>query len=807
MKIGLEAKEITCYHCGDKATVEPVVFDAHEFCCEGCSKVYQILSSNNLCDYYLIENSPGMKVPLLAGKFNYLDDELVQQKLIDFRNEQITKVTFFIPIMHCSSCIWLLEHLYKLDEAVVNSRVNFLKKHVTVTFKNDSSSLRKIVELLASIGYEPAINLNDIETEVKKSTDRKLIYRIGVAAFCFGNIMLISFPEYFGLDSFTRGAFSRFFGYLNLGLSIPVFLYSARDYFTAAFKGLRKRHIGIDVPLALGIFVLFVRSAYEVISHTGIGYFDTHAGLVFFLLIGKWFQQKTFDTLSFERDYKSYFPVAVTAVKEGKEESVPVTNLNIGDRIVIKNNELIPADSILMRGEANIDFSFVTGETSPMPKVPGELIYAGGKQLGSTIELEVVKKVSQSYLTQLWNNEQFTKENDSRIQSFQQVVSRYFTFGLLAVAFGSAAWWLIVNPSLALNAFTAVLIIACPCALALSSPFALGTAMRILGKYRFYLKSPEVVEQIAGIDTMVFDKTGTITQPAESTITYLGEVLYDEEKTWIASLVRHSVHPLSKKIKNYLGEQPLIAALNFSEFNGRGVEGTVAGNKIKVGSYAFIFPTREPIGFSGENPDVLATRVYVQINGKVPGYFQIKHSYRNGLKKVLASFDREYDLYLLSGDNESERRRLSGYFGDSDKLFFRQSPLDKLQFIERLQNEGKLVLMLGDGLNDAGALKAGNVGISVTENTAHFSPASDVIMDASMFAKLPAFIKLCKNTLRVIHGSFVISLLYNVVGLSFAVQGTLSPLIAAILMPLSSVTVIGFTTVATTVFARKGGLK
>ncbi|MCC6684036.1 MAG: HAD-IC family P-type ATPase, partial [Bacteroidia bacterium] len=158
-------------------------------------------------------------------------------------------------------------------------------------------------------------------------------------------------------------------------------------------------------------------------------------------------------------------------------------------------------------------------------------------------------------------------------------------------------------------------------------------------------------------------------------------------------------------------------------------------------------------------------------------------------------------------DNESERRRLSGYFGDSDKLFFRQSPLDKLQFIERLQNEGKLVLMLGDGLNDAGALKAGNVGISVTENTAHFSPASDVIMDASVFAKLPAFIKLCKNTLRVIHGSFVISLLYNVVGLSFAVQGTLSPLIAAILMPLSSVTVIGFTTVATTVFARKGGLK
>lgn len=786
---------------------EPVVVDAHEFCCEGCSRVYQIISSNNLCDYYLIQNSPGLKVPLLSGKFNYLDDAQVKQRLIDFTDEQITKVTFFIPIMHCSSCIWLLEHLYKLDEAVVNSRVNFLKKHLTVTYKNKESSLRKMVELLASIGYEPAINLNDIETEGRKSADRKLIYRIGVAAFCFGNIMLISFPEYFGLDAFTKSAFSRFFGYLNMALSVPVFLYSASDYFTTAFKGLQKRHIGIDVPLALGIFVLFVRSSYEVISHTGIGYFDTHAGLVFFLLIGKWFQQKTFDTLSFERDYKSYFPVAVTTVKDGNEETMPVTNLTIGHRIIIKNNELIPADSILVQGEANIDFSFVTGETSPLPKVPGEVIYAGGKQLGSTIELEVVKKVSQSYLTQLWNNEQFTKDNASPIQSFQQVVSRYFTFGLLLVAFGSAFWWLIVNPSLALNAFTSVLIIACPCALALSSPFALGTAMRILGKFKFYLKSPEVVEQIAEIDTMVFDKTGTITQPAESSITYLGELLYDEEKTWISSLVKHSVHPLSKKIKNYLGERPHLPTSNFTEFNGRGVEGKVVGNKIRIGSYAYIFPMHEPMGFSGENPDVLATRVYIELNGKVPGYFQIKHSYRNGLKKVLALFNLKYNLYLLSGDNESERSRLTEYFGDSDRLFFRQSPLEKLQFIERLQNEGKRVLMVGDGLNDAGALKAGNVGISVTENTAHFAPASDVIMDASMFEKLPAFIQLSRNTLRVIHWSFVISLLYNVVGLSFAVQGTLSPLIAAILMPLSSVTVIGFTTVATTIFAKNGGLK
>ena len=486
----------TCYHCGD-ACEEIIHFEEHEFCCVGCRNVYELLSANNLCDYYNLETTPGIsqRNPVARNRFNYLDDEKVQQKLIDYKDNSITKSTFFIPTMHCSSCIWLLENLYKIEKGVHSSRVNFLKKTVNITFSTDGLTLRKLVELLTSLGYEPAINLNDIETQVKKGVNRRLSYQIGVAGFCFGNIMLISFPEYFGLDEFTRNSFSRLFGYLNFGLSLPVFLFSAQDYFKNAYQGIKKKFISIDVPLALGIFVLFFRSVYEVFSHTGIGYFDTHAGLVFFLLIGKWFQQKTFDTLSFERDYKSYFPVAVSVLKDNEETTMPVNALNIGDRILIRNQELIPADSILLNGDAHIDFSFVTGESNPVEKVLGEIIYAGGRQVGQTIELEVSKKVSQSYLTQLWNSDHFAKENESRIQTFQQTVSKYFTLILLIIAFGSATFWLFVNPTLSMNAFTAVLIIACPCALALSSPFALGTAMRILGNNRCYLKSAGVVEQ------------------------------------------------------------------------------------------------------------------------------------------------------------------------------------------------------------------------------------------------------------------------------------------------------------------------
>ena len=794
-------QQVICFHCGDKC-LSTYNYDAHVFCCSGCKNVYELLSTNNLCSYYDIENTPGVtqRNPFLEGAFAYLDDKKVTQQLLQYCDDKIAKVIFFVPTMHCSSCIWLLENLYKINSNISFTKVNFLKKELHISFNPMGTNLRGIVSLLASLGYEPAISLNDLEKNVKKDESRRLSYQIGVAGFCFGNIMLISFPEYFGLDTFTKGSFSKLFGYINLILSLPVFFFSAQDYFKTAWGGIKNKIISIDVPLALGILVMFTRSAYEVISGQGIGWFDTHGGLVFFLLIGKWFQQKTFDTLSFERDYKSYFPVAVTVIKDDDEITVPVTALAIGDRIKIRNNELIPADAILLNGDADVDFSFVTGESDPIKKVVGEIIYAGGRQKGANIELEVSKKVSQSYLTQLWNNETFAKNTTSNIQSFQQVVSKYFTVTLLIIAFGSATFWLVVNPSLSLNAFTAVLIIACPCALALSSPFALGTAMRVLGRNKFYIKSPAVVEQMAHMDTLVFDKTGTLTQPSASSIVYFGKPLSVNQIQIIAAVVSQSIHPLSQKIKSYLGIQNVPLVTSFKEIPGKGMEAKVNDNAIVIGSQNFVGANQN------EKDNNLATRVYIKIDNQLLGFFEMEQCYRKGLADVLNQLAPSFNLYLLSGDNDKERDGLRAYFKQDEKMFFNQSPADKLNFIQALQQQNKKVVMIGDGINDAGALKAAHVGISVTENTAHFSPASDVIMEAGEFLNFPKYFDFAKKTLKVIHISFIVSLIYNLLGLSFAVQGTLSPLFAAVLMPISSVTVIVFTTLTTIFFAKKGGL-
>ncbi|MCX6291160.1 MAG: heavy metal translocating P-type ATPase metal-binding domain-containing protein [Bacteroidetes bacterium] len=794
-------KLIHCYHCGDECRNEKIHFDEKIFCCEGCKLVYEILQENNLCTYYNFNSTPGIspKKKFLAERFAFLDEPHVKQKLIHFTDGKTTSITFYVPQMHCSSCIWLLEHLNRINEGVVRSQVNFLKHEVNITYNEERISLRKLVEMLATIGYEPLINLNDLENKSNQHKDKTYIYKIGVAGFCFGNIMLFSFPEYFSLTDFIEPGFKNIFSYINLALSLPVFFYCSAQFFKGAWLGIKQKFLNIDVPIALGILVMFVRSAYEILSATGAGYMDTMAGLVFFMLLGRMFQNKTYDTLSFERDYKSFFPVAVMCRRNGKETSVTISNLKPGERIIIRNEELIPADAVLMKGSANIDYSFVTGEAMPVSKGKGELIYAGGKQSGTAIELEVVKEVSQSYLTQLWNNDAYRlKQDDGSFQLLVNRISHWFTFVIIGIALAALGYWLWRGDlPTGMSAFTAVLIIACPCALAISSPFTLGNILRLFGKNKFYLKNFSVIEKLAKVDTIVFDKTGTLTKSNTSTIDFIGDELSADELKMIRSVVHHSSHPLSQAIYKMLPEAELLAVDQYAEEAGKGIQGELPGAKIKIGSAEFT-------GVKIPEEDLTASKVYVSVNGLVKGYFSIRNEYRNGVDEMVKKFrEKNYHLAVLSGDHEGEKDFLQKLFGKETEIHFHQSPADKLRFIQSLQNQHHKVLMIGDGLNDAGALKQSDVGISISDDVNNFSPACDGILDATRFSWLANILRVSKSSRRIILGSFVIALLYNTIGLWFAVQGLLSPVVAAILMPISSVTIITFTTGVSNLISRK----
>jgi len=783
-----------CFHCGDELPARPFPADDKKFCCSGCRSVYQILSKHQLSSYYAYNDVPGVSQKKSRQHFDYLDEPTVATELADYADERLTVITLFIPAVHCSSCIWLLEHLHQFNPAILQSRIDFLKKQVSITFNNQQLSLRKVAELLTSIGYEPLISLQDVvKKQQSDHSERNLITKIAVAGFCFGNVMLLSFPDYFGLSAFEQN-FRNFFGWINLAFAIPVLLYSGRDYFISAWTNLKNGVVNLDFPLALGIAVMFIRSVAEIVTQSGAGFIDTLCSLVFFLLIGKWMQQRTYHYLSFERDFRSYFPVAVTCIDQGREFPLPLNELKTGDRILIRSNEIIPADAILLKGEAKLDFSFVTGEAMAVDKVLGEVIYAGGRQLKGAIELEVLKPVSQSYLTKLWNNEAFASPKDP-IKTFSGRASKYFSIVLLLVATLAAMFWLPTDLNKAVASFTAVLIIACPCALALSSPFTLAAVLSIFDRNKFYLKSTAVIEELARIDTIVFDKTGTITNPAAKGFELFGELSVGKQQL-VSDLARNSGHPLSRELVKALALHPRFPVNHYREQVGRGISGLVNGQKIRLGSAAFIGLPELSKG----------SAVHIVIDGTYYGYFLSAQQWRPGFKQIALKLGQWADLHLISGDQDHDRNQLIPFFASVKQLHFKQSPQQKLEYIQALQHKRSKVMMLGDGLNDAGALRQSNVGVAVTDDINNFSPGCDAILDGASFQKLPQFIRQSRDAVKVIHMSFVISVLYNIVGLFFAVQGLLSPLIAAILMPLSTVTIILFTSLAARYFARKNQL-
>lgn len=785
-----------CYHCGDSCVQGSIQVEEKHFCCKGCQTVYEILSAQGLENYYKIQQRAGSQPTENLSKFDYLSEPEIVKELLEFDDGGLQRVRLRIPGMHCSSCIWVLENLSKLSPSVRYAQVDFPKKSLVVTYSTETFTLKDLVRLLARIGYEPYISLESLG-EQKKQVDRSLWYELGVAGFAFGNVMLLSFPEYFEVEEFWLDQYKPYFRGLMLVFSLPVVFFAARSYFKSAYNGLRSRMLNIDVPIALGISALFLRSVADVLLNQGPGFFDSLTGLVFFLLLGRFFQQKTYSYLSFERDYTSYFPIAVTRITEGgEEENVPVNQIVAGDHILIRNNELIPIDGVLHQGTASLDYSFVTGESDPVVKEAGELVFAGGRQLSGLFVMEALKSVSQSHLTQLWGNAVFAKDKASAFQQLTDRISKHFTLGVLTIAFAAAAYWTLVSGwGMGLNVLTAVLIIACPCALALAAPFTWGNVLRILGRRGFYVKNTNTLERMAKLNHLVFDKTGTLTVQNKHRVTYQGEDLNTAEERLLNSTLRASNHPLSRSLYTLLKSNGIVPLDEFEEEVGKGLLAKAEGRGLRVGSAQFV-------GLE-EGGDFQQTAVHVATDEGYKGRYVFENHYREGLSALFEALEKDYSLSLLSGDRLGERKKLRTLLPSKMSLHFNQKPEQKLAFIELLQRQDKKVMMVGDGLNDAGAFAQSDVGVAVAENVNVFSPACDAILDADQLTSMSGFLGLTKQGMKVIRRSFFFSLLYNVIGLYFAVTGQLEPVIAAILMPLSSISVVVFATLSTNYYGRK----
>ena len=779
IKTVITDQKTQCIHCGDECIGEHPIRGDKYFCCHGCLHVYSIIHQQELSDYYDLTTFPGLSQ---RGKkqvdFSYLDDEVLADTLITSKVGNVSRITFEIPQIHCISCVYVLENLHKFQPGVRSTKVNFARRQAQVTFDHHVTSLRSVVECLDKIGYAPTINYNQLNDRTKVNQyDKQLIYKIGLSGFCFGNIMLLSFPEYLGLD---RDMQFRFISYLHVLLALPVFLYAAKDFLIAARCNIINRKIGVDLPIALGICALFFRSLIDIMFAWGEGYMDSFTGFVFFLLIGRWFQQKTYKHLSFDRDYSSYFPIAVLKKVDGDWRSTRCDHLEIGDHILIKNYEIIPADGILLKGKAYLDYSFVTGESDPTTVENGALVYAGGRHKGSAIVVEVRKKINKSYLTQLWDESVFYHSNETETDAWIEKLGTYFTISIITIGFISLFYWLAIDPRKAFESFTAVLIVACPCVLALAVPFLYGNALRLLAKSNFYARSVGTITKLQNINTIIFDKTGTLTNSNILTPNFNGAELSRAEKTAIKSVCFQSNHPLSQAIYKHLpGELSKVEI--FQSIPGFGIEGLCGSHFVRIGSTEFILDTANT---------QRETVVCIEINHHYMGHFSFNAPCRDGTAEMIERLQSKYELGVISGDTNDQKTWVEKLMPVGSLIAFDQKPVDKLEHIKRLQEQGANVLMIGDGLNDAGALKQSDLGAVITDHPSNFAPACDMIIDGANWKQIPALLLYSQWLKKGLWLVFILAITYNSIALGFAVTGLLSPVVAAILMPLSSVSMI-----------------
>lgn len=798
LKIKKEKTQLFCYHCGIPCITDNIAIGEKFFCCEGCKLVYEILNENGLCDYYKLESHPGLSQikSIRTDKYAYLDNEQVAEKLYKFTDGSNVIVSLYIPNIHCSSCMWLMDHLYKLNKGISESKLNFTTKEVTIHFSLKHTSIRKVVELLATIGYEPYISLHDVNKNGIKNINKQRIYKLGIAGFCFGNIMMLSFPEYLSLNSGIEHQYSNLFRMLNLFLALPVFFYCASEFFLTAWAGIKQRILNIDTPIALAILITFGRSIFEIITNTGAGYLDSMSGIVFFMLVGRAVQERTYRSISFNRDYKSYFPIAVNVITTSGIISKNLQDLKEKDIVQLHNDEIIPADSIVLEGNACIDYSFVSGESDTVDISIGKMVYAGGRQVGEQLKIQVLKPVAGSYLTSLWNHYAFKndKQENNNAHSVVHTMSKYFTWILLTLATITAIYWGLYDPTKIMVSVSAMLIVACPCALLLCVTYTNGNLLRILSNNGLFLRDASVIEQLKNVDHIVFDKTGTLTNSTTHIIAS-GHQLTESEKDILYNVVASSKHPYSKAIADYTGTRRKIHISSWEEWPGKGIKAIINNSEVLVGSseFALLKP----------NLYTNAT-VYVNINGKHTT-FQITSNLREGIQFMLSKLGGKYALSLLSGDNDKQRSSLEPFF-DNHALLFEQKPIDKLNYISALQQQGSHVLMVGDGLNDAGALQQSNVGVTLADDINTFTPSCDAILDAKRFSYLPQILKLAKRSSFIINLGFAVSILYNIIGLYFAMAGQLKPVNAAILMPCSTLSIVLITTGVSSLIAKRLGL-
>ena len=789
----------SCYHCQlpIDSSLKPIISiineESQEFCCFGCKSVCEAIYHSGMEGFYqrTNEQAPLAPPPEISQDFEIFDLDEIQSEYVSIA-ESIRKIQLLVEGIHCAACVWLIEKRLSQLDGIEKVSVNLTTKSLQLTWNNDVIKLSQVLAALAEIGYGALPYDPEIAEGKLKKQNRDLLYRLGFAGFAAMNLMWIAIALYSGAD---EGEFKRFFYWLGLGIATPTLLYSAAPFFKSAYIGLKNRHMTMDLPIAIGAFSTWAYSVYVTVWDIPGAevYFDTVVNFIFVILVGRFLESVSKrQAVSTSQRLLDLQPKVATLLCDGEPSIVPIKTIKMDDVVLVKPGERIAVDGVIIKGSTEIDESMLTGESYPVMKIVDDSVSAGTNNKEGVIEVRVTKILKDSALGKIIHLVDEAQSSKAPIQCTADKVVPWFVSTTLILAVATFAFWVNEDFEKALLAATSVLIITCPCAFGLATPMAIAVSTGVGAKMGLLIKHGGVLETLSSIDHFVFDKTGTLT---EGNIKVTEVLDYsDNQQTILKSayqLERLSEHPVARSIVNYVMSSKVeilpAEVENIVVLAGQGIKAKINGKLMVIGNRALL---SEYVDVTEVDVAIGKSTVYCYLEGLGYLVLIVEDKIRKDAKDVVTNMlNSGLDVTLLSGDKKEIAENTANTLGIRNCLY-EVKPDEKEASIQSLQKQGGLIAMVGDGINDAPALVRADVGIAMDSGTDISIDSADIVLLDGQLNKIPLASALSKRTLLTIKQNIGLSIVYNVVMVPLAMMAMITPLVAAIAMPISSLLVI-----------------
>ncbi len=797
--------KVSCVHCGlpvPPGLVEPETTE--QFCCQGCRMAYAIIREHDLADYYSLRDRIGSDPQSSAGRGNQyeeMDDATFHELYVSAGNGRTARTEFYLEGVHCAACVWLIERLPQVLPGVVEARVHLTNATVILTWQPDVIPLSRVAQTLDRLGYPPHPRTDDSRQQARQRENRRQLGRIAVAAACAGNTMLIAVALYAGMFSGMQDEYRNLFRWFSAALGGLAVVWPGYVFFRGAWSAIRTRTPHMDLPVALGLGVGLIAGLYNTIIGTGEVYFDSLSVLVFLLLVGRWIQfqqqQRAADSVAIMH---AVTPRNAHRVQQGNTRDVPVEALRCGDVVVIRPGETIPADGTILQGSSTVDQALLTGESTPIRATPGDGLTAGAVNLSSTLRMQVTATGYDSRIGKLARMVEEAALTKAPIVQIANRVGGYFVIVVMLLALGTTVYWARAGLDVSLERAVALLIVACPCALALATPLALAVAQGRAARRSIVIKGGEALERLSKPGRIWLDKTGTLTEGRMIVRLWHGPA---EIRPLLAALESRASHPIATAIVAAAQagsasselDEPEVEA--FEQVQGAGIQGRVGVHDLLAGSQSLLQSHGIELTLEEQRQldEVVAgglTPVIVAVDGRYSTLLGVGDQVRADAEPAVRHLlSRGWQLGILSGDHPEIVQQISAQVGLGDaEVFGGVTPEEKLAIVKDSLQDGTVV-MVGDGVNDTAALAAATVGVAVHGGAEVSLDAATVYLGREGLTPLVELVDGAQATVRVIYRNFAASLSYNVVAVGLAATGWINPLTAAVLMPLSSLTVVG----------------